>query len=429
MQFRKFLKLSGSVGMIGLLERAIQLATGVVLARWLGTEGYGAYAFAMAVVVLALLPVRFGLPDWLMREVAAGRGDPSREISLHRISHILRLVAGMGVIWALVGSGITLLLVERSDLILALLVALWLLPVTAMLDVIGATLRGWGKAVQAQVVTLLVVGVLTLISLLGVVRLWPDANTANVALALRVVIMTAAVIFGGLWLYQIGKNSLRGTPSGSPSPLWQTLRVGAPFMMISGAAVVLSRTDVLMLGAMSGTEAAGIYNVAAQGAMLVQLVLNIGNSINAPEYSRLHAKGDKSILEDFAVMSARSLAVIAVSVSLLLAIFSEAILTNIFGESFAGGASVLVILSLGFGLSFLFGETGFMLSMTGHEKLNLNIMGATAVFNVGANAVLIPFWGAEGAALSTVVSLILQRSAGWWTVRRVLGISCGCIRI
>ena len=74
MQLKSFLRLASGVGAINVMDRALGLVLGIVMARWLGVEGYGTYAFVMSVVVLLLILARLGLPDLLMREIAAGRG-------------------------------------------------------------------------------------------------------------------------------------------------------------------------------------------------------------------------------------------------------------------------------------------------------------------------------------------------------------------
>ncbi|WP_164662059.1 flippase [Tropicibacter sp. Alg240-R139] len=427
MNLQTFLKLAGGVGAIGLVDRVVNLLTGVLLARWLGVEGYGIYAFVMAIIVLALLLVRFGLPDWLLREVARGRSDPATHVPMAFVARIMLLTGGIGLACALGGSVLTVAFVESSALSTALLVAVWLLPTLALIDLIDAVLRGWGKVVQAQAVTILLRGVLALLGMIALVYLSPDLTQAHMMLAVRVAVACSIVAIGYLLLVRLNTNIARPDQTRPLLPPSEVLRAGLPFMLIGGAAVILSRTDVLMLGMLAGTQEAGIYNIAAQGALLVQLVLNLGNTINAPEFARLHTAGNKVALERFAVMSARVIFLVGGAVALVLAIFAKPLLTLVFGPEFASGATILIILAIGFATALFFGETGFMLSMAGHENDSLKILSGIAVLNIMLNAIFIPLWGAEGAALATVLSLNIQRLIGWWTVRKKIGISCGCI--
>ncbi|MBD3756183.1 MAG: oligosaccharide flippase family protein, partial [Gammaproteobacteria bacterium] len=64
----------GSAG-VQAANRAIALVLGVVLARSLGPDGYGVYAFAFALMSLLMVAAEAGVPTLLMREVAAAEGS------------------------------------------------------------------------------------------------------------------------------------------------------------------------------------------------------------------------------------------------------------------------------------------------------------------------------------------------------------------
>lgn len=427
MKFKTFLKMVSSVGAVGFLDRIINLFTGVLLARWLGAEGYGTYAFVMAFIVLALLPVRFGLPDWMLRQVARGRADSSAFVPITFVARVMILVGVVGVVWSLLGSTATLLLVEHASLKAALLAAVWLLPTIALVDLIDAVLRGWGKVVQAQTLTALLRSLLALVSIGILTIFWPNGNQTYIFLLIRVGVAVSLIILGYQLLVRLYHKLPHPHLTRTPLSTAEILRAGFPFMLIAGAAVILARTDVLMLGLLSDPKEAGIYNIAAQGALLVQLVLNLGNTVNAPEFAKLYTEKDKVSLEKFAIMSARVIFLIGGFIAVALAYFAQPLLEAVFGPEFAIGAPVLSILALGFATALFFGETGFMLSMTGHERDSLKILSAISCFNILLNAALIPNFGAEGAAVATIVSLNLQRFIGWLIVRKRIGISCGCI--
>ena len=46
----------------------------LVLARVLGPEGFGAYSFCLAILMLVSIPVQSGYPMMLVREIAKARG-------------------------------------------------------------------------------------------------------------------------------------------------------------------------------------------------------------------------------------------------------------------------------------------------------------------------------------------------------------------
>jgi len=52
-------------------SRVVVLGLGIVLARGLGPDGYGIYAYASAVLTVLIVAAEAGVPTLLMREVAA----------------------------------------------------------------------------------------------------------------------------------------------------------------------------------------------------------------------------------------------------------------------------------------------------------------------------------------------------------------------
>jgi O-antigen/teichoic acid export membrane protein len=107
------------------------------------------------------------------------------------------------------------------------------------------------------------------------------------------------------------------------------------------------------------------------------------------------------------------------SIALALWVFSQGIITLMYGDTFLPSISVLDILSgvvLLFFINFLLSN---ILIISGRERINTwNLVGAT-VLNVTLNLALIPLYGAIGAAWATlfcevglivVLSLQVQKS-------------------
>ena len=80
-----------------------------------------------------------------------------------------------------------------------------------------------------------------------------------------------------------------------------------------------------------------------------------------------------------------------------LVVLGDAIL-GLFGPGFAGGFAPMVILIGGHCVAVAAGSVGFLLVMTGHQREAAAAMGAVVVLNVVLNALLIPRFGAQGAA-------------------------------
>jgi O-antigen/teichoic acid export membrane protein len=80
----------------------------------------------------------------------------------------------------------------------------------------------------------------------------------------------------------------------------------------------------------------------------------------------------------------------------------------LFGTEFTTANASLAILATGQFFNLLTGPVGYLLAMTGNEKVLRNILGMTTVLTIVLSATLIPLIGASGAALAVSISMIFN---------------------
>lgn len=422
----RFLRLAMGVGAINIAERAIGIVLGIVLARWLGAQGYGSYAFVMAWVVILSIPAQFGLPDVLMRDLAVARSDTGNVSFTALLRRTVRLVLIFSLLTAGLGLGASLVLVPRSadDLRLALVIGFCGLPILALLGVYGAAWRGLGRPLGTQIFGALMPTCTVLVLTLGaIVMFGQENNDASTALICRFLGLAAALIAALMFLRRHLARLDRSQTQALP-PLRETLNAAMPFMFLTGAFIIMSRTDIVMIGLLATQRDVGLFNAGLQAAILADLGLSISNSIVAPEFARLYANGDKAKLQRLAASTAKMVLIFGLAVLAILALFGHSLLGLMFGTQFQDAFGAMIILVIGRCISLFFGEPGFLLNMTGHQSVTLQLVVGTSLLNIALNAVLIPLAGIEGAALATSIALVTWRILGYRAVRRKLGINC-----
>ncbi|MBK5286320.1 MAG: polysaccharide biosynthesis C-terminal domain-containing protein, partial [Bacteroidia bacterium] len=85
--------------------------------------------------------------------------------------------------------------------------------------------------------------------------------------------------------------------------------------------------------------------------------------------------------------------------------FGEEVL-NLFGKHFEAGKSTLMILIFGNMFNVIAGPAGYVLTMTGHERLAFIAMSISCVLNIALNLILIPAYGITGAAIAVSFALL-----------------------
>ncbi len=377
----------------------------VILARLLGASGYGAYAYAMAWIMVLGIPASLGTGELLVRELAIYRSSMEWGMLKGILQWASRAVilASLGI--AIVAASVAWLLSEAlTPVIITFLLALLLLPINTLSGVRLAAMRGLNRIVIGQIPILVVRPVLFIVLLGSAYLLLGHAITPTGAVGLYIIgVLVALWVSGRLLNHYMPSDAVKAQAVFQPRTWFNSM---IPFIVISGMYVVNNRADVIMLGAMSGVQSAGVYAVASTGAELVIFVLATVNLVIAPTVASLYKTGDRKRLQQVVTKSARLVLLATLPLALALIMFGHWFLLVFFGAEFTEGATALALLSLGQLINAAMGSVGLLLNMTGYERKTAIGVGLAAVLNIILNALLIPLWGLNGAAIATFTSLV-----------------------
>jgi O-antigen/teichoic acid export membrane protein len=191
------------------------------------------------------------------------------------------------------------------------------------------------------------------------------------------------------------------------------LGVSLPMLLASSLMLVMQWTDTVMLGIFKSEADVGVYNVALKVAALTSITLFAVNGIAAPKFAEFYGRGDMEGLGTVVRQSTKL--IFWTSFPILVATFLfPAFILGIFGAEFRAGVYALLILAFGQFINSISGSVGYILQMTGKHKVFQNIILAATVINIVLNAILIPRYGINGAALASLVSM------GIWNLFSVL---------
>jgi O-antigen/teichoic acid export membrane protein len=297
-----------------------------------------------------------------------------------------------------------------------------LVPLLALGGLRSAALRGLHRVVLAQIPECLLMPGLFVFSLAVVCSLRPWGLDAAPELALALRWGATLVAFAvGSWL--LARNLPAAVRASLPAYAPRTwARSAAPSWLLVAMAVMSSQIDTLMLAALQGSESAGVYQAAARGAELVAFSLMVVNFALQPVISRLYAAGELARLQRILTITARLGLALALPAALVFILLAEPLLGRLFGPEFSRGGVCLSILCGAQVLSAAIGSVDQILNMTGHEPDTARALVTGTLANVALNAVLIPFWDIEGAALASGVSLVLTKALLAVKVRTRLGL-------
>ena len=393
----------------------------LLLARLMGTVGYGAYAYAISWATLLSGLAMLGTDKLLVRNLAAYRARlawPMMRGLLRRANQAVLLASlGLAPLSAIIllASGWRF----QSGMLTAVVASAALLPLIALTRLRRSAIQGLNRVVIAHLPEMLI-WPLSLIALIGVIYfLFGQGLTANWAVAMCALAMAIAFVSGEWLLAKALPAGIKQAPPVFQTRAWAGSAL--PLLFLGGMHIINSETDVIMLGAMKGAEAAGVFSIAIRGAGLITFVLLAVNAALAPTIASLYATGQIRPLQRVITQSTRATVLLSLGIAIGLILFGHWFLL-LFGFGFTGGQGALAILSIGNLVRAGVASAGVLLIMTGHERDAAIGIGISAVLNIVLNAILIPQWGLEGAALATAGTTVLWSVLMAFLVYKRLGI-------
>ena len=421
----------GGVGSIAIkvLGTGIAFGLAVVLARVLGPEGYGVYAFVLSLIMLLAIPAQVGLPALVVRETAKAQAKDAWGLmrGLWRWSNLFVLVFAV----VMVAVGALALWLGRDWLgelrWQTLAAGLALVPLIALANVRGAALRGLRRVVLGQLPESILRPGLLLAMILAAIWWWKGGALTPVAvMGLHGLAAFAAFIIGATVLVRARPPGVRAGPQPEyEARYWR--RAAMPLAMLAGLQLINAHTDIIMLGVIRSDEEVGVYRVVVQVATLVVFGLQAINQVLQPYFARLHVQGEHERLQRLVTYSARVILLLALPPVLVMVASGGPLLEFLFGAEYRLGALALAILALGQLANAAMGSVGMLLNMTGHERDTLRGVAIAAATNVVLNLVLIPPFGLEGAAAATAVTLLIWNFILWYSVHRRLGLESSAL--
>lgn len=231
-----------------------------------------------------------------------------------------------------------------------------------------------------------------------------------------VVVAAISVIFAVLTL----RKKHQRPPPGDRLGVQQLLTLSAPMMLGEFGVILLGRVDHLMLEILSTSEDAGVYGLVLRLSAIGLFIPAAIGVIAAPKIAGIYWSGDRAAFRRTAVLIARLMFAGALLPTVILCA-APGFWMGLFGAGFERGGWALVGLCLA---GLVISSTGFIgsiLNMTGSEKFYRNIILFALALNIVLNLILIPILGVNGAAISSLATVLIWNAAAVVHIRRKHG--------
>ena len=410
---------SSLVLVLTITGRVLNFVLQVALSNLLGLAGFGTFTFCNTVLTFLGAACLGGFSQTTVRYVAMSRSadhpaDVRNVIQLALTFIGLLTLVCMAALYFFRDLIANELLTkpEFAPLTIWIIAAL---PGMVVMGWVGFALRAF-RDVKAE--ALIRHNVKPLVLIVAVVVAWPllefDLSWALAALTLSV---TVTAIFGMIKLHQHVRRQPKAT--GSPYRNREMLRFAMPIWLSRFSSLMMGQADRLLIGALSSLSQVGIYHAAYRVADFQKLAAGAFVPAFSTAVAEANSRNDHQTIIDYYRMVVRWSLLVNLPIALTCWLFAEPIL-RLFGPEFESGATVLTVIAFSSLINAGAGPAGLFLQMMGRERIEMIALTCSAIMVVGLNVLLIPTYGAAGAAFGSGFAVICLNVTRILALRRIL---------
>ncbi|MGB3652385.1 MAG: flippase [Rivularia sp. (in: cyanobacteria)] len=395
-QFKSNSKLRAVASNTGWLfgDRVIKMGAGLFVgawvARYLGTEQYGLFNYAMAFVSLFTPIFTLGLDDVVVSHLVKKSSNKAE---------ILGTTFGL----KLIGGIVSVLLAVTTIFFLKDTFTVWLVAILAMTGIFRTadTVDLWFQSQVQSKYSVIAKNIAYLLStLLKVGLILIEAPLLAFAWVALAEIAIGAV--GLIAIYQVKGSSLWNW-KWSFATAKNLLKQSFPLIFSGFAILIFMKIDQIMLGQMKGDSEVGIYSAAVRISELWYFIPTTIVSSVAPAIYAAKEKSEHHYYKRIGQLL-RLLTYISLAISIPMTFLSKNIILLIFDDGYIEAGAILAVHIWASLFVFMGVATSPWFIAEGLNNVSLGKTLFGAILNVILNLLLIPQYAGLGAAIATISS-------------------------
>jgi O-antigen/teichoic acid export membrane protein len=400
------------------LSLAITFLPHLALVRYLTPEAFGHLAYALSLVAVGKT-YALGFNEAMSRFVPIyhARREPSKVLgSIVVVFAITFLISGLLIATFAIASGpILVLLTKGREPPGLLLILMFLIPLETtnllVMNLFACFARAreifWGRFIFTPVLRAIII---TLVIL-------RRSELPFLAYGYVFVELIAVVVFSVLIVCELRRQNLALKLSSVRLPIREIFSFSIPLMASNFVGTIGSSIPVLLLGYFHPMSTVAYYRVVLPAAALCGMIHGNFMPLYMPSASRLFAKGDMIGINHLFWETSLWMSVLAFPIFLATTCFARPLTIFLYGARYASSAPILAILSIAYFINVIFAFNGVTLKVLGKIRLMVILNIVTPIIIVLFNLLLIPRYGAVGAAVATSAGMITQNLLRQLTLR------------
>ncbi len=387
-----FLKDLLSVGISKFAVISFGLAKAIILARWLGPEGNGIIAALAVYPSLFMSFGSLGISQSATHFIGKGKFLES-EIK----SSITQIWFFSTIISVIISFALIRYLSDSGENLFWVFLAITPIPFTLFNKYNSGLFLGKNQIKLYNKINWLPAAFILIGVVLFVVIIPMNISGALIALILGPLIMFFILLFKNNFINSFNLNFN-----------WRIIKSLLSLGLIYALALLLInlnyKIDIILLDKISNSYNTGIYS---KGVAITEYLWQIPMLLSTIVFARsANAKDAKQYSKKVAHLLRLSIILIGLG-SIVLLLIAKPLILIMYGNSFIESSQVLQLLLPGILLLTIFKVLNMDLAGRGKPWVSMKAMVPALIINVILNFILIPDFGADGAALASTISYIL----------------------
>jgi O-antigen/teichoic acid export membrane protein len=198
-------------------------------------------------------------------------------------------------------------------------------------------------------------------------------------------------------------------------------KTAIPIFMVGSFYLLLTYADILVLQQFRPPDEVAVYYAAAKTLALVAFVNFSVAAAAAHKFSEYHVAGDRERLAAFLADAIRWTFWPSLAATVLILALGRPFLW-LFGPNFVDGYLLMFILAVGLLSRAAVGPVERLLNMLGEQRACAMVYAIAFTTNLGLCVLLIPRFGALGAAIATSSAVLTESTLLFFVTRHRLGL-------
>lgn len=399
--FLEIVKGSATTFVVRLMGLVAGYAFTFIISRYYGSEVMGAHTLSVTVLMMFSVLGRLGMDSLLVRHFAQdhaiNRWDRILEVYKKTLLVVIPTGLVLSVLLYFTSGQIAEYIFKKPSLVPYFRIISFAVLPMAMRFINSECYRGfrmnkeyaYSQNVSYFLYSAVILGILTVFS--------QNPWLPNIAFAVSLMLLMVSSSY--LILRRIKSNTKKISDE---LLIPEMVKNAVPMLLANSMLLVAGWINTIMLGIWATESDVGIYSVVLKISTFSAFVLMSINSVSAPRFAQLHAKGDHEGLKKYTAHTAKIIFYSSIPIFLGIVILRDWLL-GLFGDEFIIGSMALLITMAGQLFNVFAGSVGQFLYMTGKQHIFRNIILTSTLINIVVCAVLIPLYGLIGSAIAGMV--------------------------